>query len=144
MVCCNQLYFYCDASGVYFFLYFILLEEPCVELVAYILVSAGFRNLKVLNLGFNEITDACLVHLKGGCLSLSYLHKFKILFTISFLLSLCNNGKWFEDKELSLIECRKQCVLNMYRMHCVRIGSWGLRSSTFLWAQHSLIFCVYQ
>lgn len=65
--------------GFTFFLYIFLLEEPCVEFIAYILVSAGFRNLKVLNLGFNDITDACLVHLKGGCLSLSYLHKFKIL-----------------------------------------------------------------
>ena len=30
------------------------------------LISAGLgRKLKVLNLAFNDITDACLVHLKG-------------------------------------------------------------------------------
>lgn len=26
---------------------------------------AGLENLEVLNLGFNDITDACLAHLKG-------------------------------------------------------------------------------
>lgn len=36
---------------------------------------AEIGSLKVLNLGFNDITDACLVHLKGGldfAVALSY------------------------------------------------------------------------
>ena len=64
------------------FYHFLLEEEPFLELIAYASFSVGFGNLKVLNLGFNDITDACLVHLKGKHLSLTYLYKFKILILI--------------------------------------------------------------
>ncbi|CAL5433863.1 unnamed protein product [Camellia sinensis] len=36
---------------------------------------SGLRNLKVLNLGFNDISDAYLVHMRGG-FSFLYLCKF--------------------------------------------------------------------
>lgn len=34
--------------------------------VLHVMFSAALRNLKVLNVGFNDITGACLVHLRGG------------------------------------------------------------------------------
>jgi hypothetical protein len=55
--------------------YFLLFIARKALLLTYSinLLSVGFGNLKVLNLGFNDISDACLVHLKGRCLLLSYL-----------------------------------------------------------------------
>ncbi|QHN91791.1 Folylpolyglutamate synthase [Arachis hypogaea] len=46
--------------------------EGCLVTAACLDSLAGLENLKVLNLGFNDITDACLAHLKG-CLVLKNL-----------------------------------------------------------------------
>ena len=45
------------------FSYFLLLNGNPAYCLNFI--SPGLKNLKALNMGFNTITDACLVHLKG-------------------------------------------------------------------------------
>lgn len=43
-----------------------IVEYTAVDKKLTYLLCAEIGSLKVLNLGFNEITDECLVHLKGG------------------------------------------------------------------------------
>lgn len=55
----------------------------------------GQENLRVLNLGFNDLTDACLVHLKGGfysscgsdwnCCSFSFNFMLEMVWTIKHI-----------------------------------------------------------
>lgn len=56
----------------------------------------GFRNLKVLNLGFNEISDGCLVHLKGWCFSLPYTSSKTLVFNFRFVFIFYQWKSWFE------------------------------------------------
>lgn len=78
-------------------------------------LSTGLKNLKVLSLGFNNITDACLVHIKGLSLSLSndrahthnysvYYIKFLLLFKHLYSLSLVSGLTKLES--LNLDSCK--------------------------------------
>ncbi|KAH7574347.1 hypothetical protein JRO89_XS03G0285000 [Xanthoceras sorbifolium] len=80
---------------------------------------SGLKNLKILSLGFNNITDACLVHLKGSlslCLSVSlYLTNLE-----SLNLDSCNIG------DEGLANLRGLTLLKSLELSDTEVGSGGL------------------
>ncbi|KAH7574334.1 hypothetical protein JRO89_XS03G0283700 [Xanthoceras sorbifolium] len=90
---------------------------------------SGLKNLKILSLGFNNITDACLVHLKGSlslCLSLCYLVSLKNMHIEnltnleSLNLDSCNIG------DEGLANLRGLTLLKSLELSDTEVGSGGL------------------